>query len=170
MPFIPDVNSTPPGYQTPEQSRSVYGYGNALLENSTKDQPITSFWQGPERMAHALFGNIARNQAGKLDRASDVYDASRSAPKDPFVGGQPSVPAVNLSPSTTSGSFGTQTPPIRPPAPINASPPVANLQGSVPSGMPGGVPGGPGGMVSGMQPPNPMMQALMMQPPGQGMT
>lgn len=149
MPYTPDMNSTPPGYMTPDQIKQMYAYSGDLTKGGMRDDTITSPWQGIRMMSDALAGRSMRNQAGGQQQQNTrlLGNAQTNVEGSTFPQIQPPQQPI------------TPTPPVRPPPPMNSAPPIRGLQGSVPSGMPGGMPGGP------IDP----MQALMMQPPGQGM-
>lgn len=167
--------STPSGYMTPEQINQMYQYSGALTKGGMRDEEITSPWQGARMMADALAGRSMRNQAGAAQQQNSgllgnlqTQAAMQSQPGGPGPSMTPGTPP-QMQPPPLQHPI-TPTPPVRPPPAPMSGAPIPGLSGSVPSGMPGGMPGGPGGMVGGMQPPpNPMMQALMSQPPGQGM-
>lgn len=168
MPFTPDMNSTAQGYQgyqDPNLVNQTYGYAGELTKGGLRDKEITSPWQGVRMMADALSGGMMRNRAGQMGQGNRNLDASgvmgaAQPPGGPAPQSPLSVNPPPSQPSSSPGSFGTPTPPVPKPAPImSPAPPIAGLGGSVPNAMPGGVPHAP------VDP----MQALMMQPPGQGM-
>jgi hypothetical protein len=163
-PYDPsNSTSTPAGYMTPEQVEQMYGYGGRLTKGATRDETITSPWQGLRMMADALSMNKVKNQAGQqqMGGINDYTHRLEPAPNTPPQGATappPPLPSVPSTPTPTQ-TAPIPAPPIRPPAPITGAP-VMGLQGSVPSAMPGGMPGAPI---------DPMMSALMTPPPGMGM-
>ncbi len=186
MPFPMDMLSpasapgVPQGYIPPDQISQMYDYAGNLTKGGQRDAPISSPWQGARMMADALAGRSMRNQAGGA-QAGNTFGAGAQIAQTQGAGAPPSPPPPGSPPPMQ----GTPAPPssIHPQPQMGGGSPVQGLGGSVPSGMPGGMPGGPGGMMGGMQPPpfssmagmggqppNPMMQALMSQPPGQGMS
>lgn len=167
----PDQGDYPTGYMTPEQIAQMYQQSSALSKGGQRDDTITSPWQGARMMADALAGRSMRNQAGAAQQKNLNLDTTTRMMQPPPLSVPPS--ATPGTPPQMQAPPVTPTPPVRPPpmnAPMGASPPVPGLQGSVPPSMPGGPPGAPPGMVGGMQPQNPMMAALMSQPPGMGMS
>lgn len=147
-----DIGSTTSGYMTPDQIAQMQQYSSDLTKGGMRDKEITSPWQGVRMMADALSGNIMRNRAGQQQQQNTrlLGDAQSGVEGSTF----PPLGQSQLQPQQPI----TPTPPVRPPPSMSGSP-VPGLQGSVPSGMPGGMPSAP------VDP----MQALMMQPPGQGM-
>ncbi len=146
--------STPQGYMTPAQVEQMYGYTGALQKGATRDDTITSPWQGLRMMADALSMNKMRSQAGQqqmggINDYTHRLEQARNTPPQPSTPGSP--PPTQMAPPPP--------PSTRPLAPMTGAP-IMGLQGSAPSATPGGVPGAPI---------DPMMQALMSQPPGQGM-
>lgn len=162
----PDQGDYPTGYMTPDQIAQMYQQSSALSKGGQRDAEITSPWQGARMMADALAGRSMRNQAGAA-QAQNTFGAGRQTAAIQPPGGAPQAPMLPsiapTPPSATPGSFGTPTPPIPQPRPImGTGSPVANA-GITGSGMPGapmsgGIPQQQGGI-------NPMMAALMSQPP-----
>lgn len=66
--------STPQGYATPDQIKSIYDYSQALL-HGTGQQPVRSWEQGVSNMISALVGGNMNYEAGQRERLSQLHDA-----------------------------------------------------------------------------------------------
>src|ERR1700692_3302762 len=137
-------SSTPAGYMTPEQIQQMYHYSGNLTAGGMRDKEITSPWQGVRMMADALAGRSMRNQAGQQQKGgiNDYTQRLEQSPGSPMGGG-------NI-PSTPPPAQGTPTPPQSIQPQPTRPPMMPNSAGSP------------------MQGQNPMLAALMTQPPAMG--
>ncbi len=172
-----DNGSVPPGYVDPQQIQQRLLYQHRLAQGATRDEPMTSPWQGARMMADALAMNRVGNQAGgaqqQNQRLLGNVNTDATLQSQPPGAGTPTPPIRSPMPPPQAQSMAP------PPPPMTGAPPVG-MSGSIPAAQPGGPPSAPPGLTSGMQlpglaglggmgggqPPNPMMQALMTQPPG----
>ncbi len=167
----------PSWYMPPEQIGQMYKQGEEYTKRSQSDEPMTSPWQGAERMVHALAGNMMRNGTGQQQAANTFGTGAQIAGAQPAGGPVPIHRApFSAYPPTSSPQAQAMTPQ---PPPMTGEPPVG-MAGSIPSAQPGGPPSAPPGLTSGMQlqglaglggmgggqSPVPWAQALMTQPPG----
>lgn len=86
--------STPEGYATPEQIKSINAYGAALLQDSQK--PIKHWTQGISNLVSALVGGNQQFLANKKQNESDAVRAGRMLPD---TSGNPAPKEPPLAPT-----------------------------------------------------------------------
>src|ERR1700688_2024807 len=94
--------STPSEYATPSQIKSTQDYAKALMYGNLH-QPVQSWTQGLSNMVGALVGGNMNYNAGKQERASQMYEANTKADTLNGTGAFPSNgPPTAQSPFRTS--------------------------------------------------------------------
>ena len=154
------------GYETPQQIQQRYEYAKALMGGATRDDTITSPWQGLRMLMDSYSAAKQREKAGQQEMFSRTED-QKTTPRDPWAdidqGRASSLPGIFQTPPNMPGT-GVYSPTTAPQVP--ASPPVSPAPPQAPQApIPYNTPGMPGtGAVAGL-PQNNMVSALMTQPP-----